>query len=406
MIYRCRIGRQDRWPPGLPCMSDSPLLVFSDDWGRHPSSCQHLIRHLLPRHSVTWVNTIGTRKPRLDLDTLRRAFGKLGQWLRPGRPATPAADGPRVLNPWMLPWFGSRLSRSINRWLMLRTLLPAIRAMPAPPVVITTIPLVADLIGHLPARRWVYYWVDDFTQWPGYDGETLRLLEADLVRKVDSVVAVSQNLVERAAQAGRRAGLLTHGIDLGFWRPTGPPAPPPILEGLPRPIILFWGLVDRRMDLRLLEALSAHPARRGSVVLVGPQADPDPALARLPGVVLTGSVPFETLPHLAAEASVLIMPYGDMPATRAMQPLKLKEYLATGRPAVVRDLPATREWGDCLDLASDPAGFADLTLRRAAEGIPPAQAAARVRLAGESWAGKALQLESFLAGDGPGGTTP
>ena len=41
-----------------------------------------------------------------------------------------------------------------------------------------------------------------------------------------------------------------------------------------------------------------------------------------------------------------------------MQPLKLKEYLATGRPAVVRDLPATRDWADCLDLACTPEEFA------------------------------------------------
>ena len=51
---------------------DAPLLVFSDDWGRHPSSCQHLVRHLLPRRRVTWVNTIGMRPPRLDLATAKR----------------------------------------------------------------------------------------------------------------------------------------------------------------------------------------------------------------------------------------------------------------------------------------------------------------------------------------------
>ena len=28
--------------------SDFSLLVFADDWGRHPSSCQHLVRELLP----------------------------------------------------------------------------------------------------------------------------------------------------------------------------------------------------------------------------------------------------------------------------------------------------------------------------------------------------------------------
>jgi hypothetical protein len=60
----------------------APLLVFSDDWGRHPSSCQHLISHLLPTRQVVWVNTIGTRPPRLDLATVKRGFEKLRQWVR------------------------------------------------------------------------------------------------------------------------------------------------------------------------------------------------------------------------------------------------------------------------------------------------------------------------------------
>ena len=41
-------------------MAETSFLVFADDWGRHPSSCQHLIRQLLARYPVLWVNTIGT----------------------------------------------------------------------------------------------------------------------------------------------------------------------------------------------------------------------------------------------------------------------------------------------------------------------------------------------------------
>ncbi len=50
----------------------------------------------------------------------------------------------------------------------------------------------------------------------------------------------------------------------------------------------------------------------------------------------------EELPALAQQASVLIMPYADLPVTRVMQPLKLKEYLATGRPVVAA--PLRRCW--------------------------------------------------------------
>ena len=58
------------------------LVVFSDDWGRHPSSCQHLIGRLVGRHDVLWVNTIGMRPPRLDRSTLSRGLEKLSQWGR------------------------------------------------------------------------------------------------------------------------------------------------------------------------------------------------------------------------------------------------------------------------------------------------------------------------------------
>ena len=48
-------------------MSPTSFIVFADDWGRHPSSCQHLFRRLIPRHRTYWVNTIGLRRPTFDL---------------------------------------------------------------------------------------------------------------------------------------------------------------------------------------------------------------------------------------------------------------------------------------------------------------------------------------------------
>jgi hypothetical protein len=90
------------------------------------------------------------------------------------------------------------------------------------------------------------------------------------------------------------------------------------------------------------------------------------------------------------------MPYADLPVTRAMQPLKLKEMLATGRPVVARDLPASRSWDDALDLARSPEGFRDAVLLRLHTGLPAGQALARRRLAAEGWPAKAAQLEQSL----------
>jgi glycosyltransferase involved in cell wall biosynthesis len=121
-------------------------------------------------------------------------------------------------------------------------------------------------------------------------------------------------------------------------------------------------------------------------------------LLALSGVALMNAQPLEALPALARQAAVLVMPYADLPVTRTMQPLKLKEYLATGKPCVVRDLPASREWADCLDLADSPAAFAAAVKRRLEDGVPESQRLARRRLAGESWDEKARQFERMIDG--------
>lgn len=380
-------------------MTRTPLLVFADDWGRHPSSCQHLIRQLLPTHAVVWVNTIGTRRPRFDLLTLRRIFGKLTQWLRPAAPGVDLPANLMVRNPRMWPSFASRFGRRLNQRLLCRQLLPVLRELSEPPIVVTTIPLVADLVGKLPVRRWIYYCVDDFGVWPGLDGTTLRTMEMELVRGVDILVAASAVLQQQLAAAGRDALLLTHGVDLPYWsQPTGPV--PPAVAQLKTPLIVFWGLIDRRLDLAVLHAL-AEAVPEATLVLAGPEDDPDPGLAQVPRLVRPGSLPFEQLPALAAAAAVLIMPYADLPVTRAMEPLKLKEYLATGRPVVVRDLPANRAWADALDLADSPAAFALAVRSRLAGKLPAGQNLARARLAQESWADKAALFTTYALNTDP-----
>jgi glycosyltransferase involved in cell wall biosynthesis len=108
----------------------------------------------------------------------------------------------------------------------------------------------------------------------------------------------------------------------------------------------------------------------------------------------------EQLPGLARLSSVLIMPYADLPVTRAMQPLKLKEYLATGLPCVVSDLPANRDWADCLDLAKSPQQFVAAVKRRLQECISDDQKHARRRLSQESWDEKARRLKQIIDGGG------
>jgi glycosyltransferase involved in cell wall biosynthesis len=268
--------------------------------------------------------------------------------------------------------------------------------MSHPRCAITTIPVVSDLVGLIPVDRWIYYCVDDLASWPALDGETLLQMERSLVRKVHGCVAVSEHLRDHIERRGRSSELLTHGVDLEFWRNAQGEADLDIsgdeAEG---PWIVFWGLIDERLDSEWLLAL-AEQMTQGTILLVGPVQRVDAELKRHPRIRLLGPLAYRDLPTLARQADVLVMPYRQMPATEAMQPLKMKEYLATGLPCVVSRLPATEEWSDCLDVVDSEESFAETVIDRAEKGVPGSQLAARVRLEHEDWNAKSEQFKRII----------
>ena len=393
-------------------------LVFSDDWGRHPSSCQHLTQFLLREENrLLWVNTIGTRPPRLDWITLKRGGEKLFSWfVRPKRQTNTALltdDSPRpeVFHPLMWPWFRHNHDRWLNRILLRRALKKILRNAEKPIIGITTLPIVADVMRTVPqVDRWVYYCVDDWSLWPGMDSKPLEQMEAELVAQANTIITAGKALQRRILQRmGRKSTLITHGVDLNFWRNEKRLPPDFVPETYPsdatHPIYMFWGLIDERMDLDMIRQLSNDISRDaeniqdcGTIAMIGPVASPavKEELLSIPYVEYWGLFPYAQLPQLAELADVLMMPYYDMKVTRQMQPLKLTEYLATGKPAVVRELPATEAWQDALDVVSTVEDFSRLVRLRAKTGLPETQRLARQRLEEETWEAKAILFEKTI----------
>lgn len=390
------------------------LIVFSDDWGRHPSSCQHLVRHLPTLFDdVTWVNTIGTRLPSLSRDDISKVFGKLKSWwqLRDSQDiADQAKHRPNVLNPRMYPGFRARWQRQWNaRWIS-----SAIHECLGPRqpdeqrVALTTIPVTADLLAvegnsfsTLDVDRWVYYCVDDFGVWPGLDADVMQSLERLQLQRVDRVVAASDALASRLQKIEPASApfVLTHGIDPDHWSAVPEQRVCPALALLPRPLFMFWGLLDRRLNTEWCQRLcESIDAKRGSFVCLGPQQNIDPVLTQLKSFHTLGPQPYDELPRFAHQADVLVMPYANLPVTQQMQPLKFKEYLASGKPVVATRLPSNAGFSTSCDLVEDVNKFVERCWLRAEFGATVTQLAHRDdALAEETWTHKADLLLGVIS---------
>ena len=137
------------------CVTRPPLLVFSDDWGRHPSSCQHLIRHLLPplRGRLGQHHRHAPAAARLGDGAARAGEGPALDAVEPAPSDEPLPPHLRVLSPRMWPWLRLAL-RPLAQPPAARPAVDAVIAScPATPIAVTTLPIIADLVGVLPVTR-------------------------------------------------------------------------------------------------------------------------------------------------------------------------------------------------------------------------------------------------------------
>ena len=133
-----------------------------------------------------------------------------------------------------------------------------------------------------------------------------------------------------------------------------------------------------------------------STLLVGTDTAPDPRL-RGDNVRFVGAVPYERLPEAMASFDVALLPYVRSELTRSINPLKLREYLASGRPIVATSLPEVARYAPEVRLA-DTAEETIAAVEAALAGPSDRRADRVALLAGETWDDRARTfLERWLA---------
>ena len=196
------------------------------------------------------------------------------------------------------------------------------------------------------------YHIDDeysfTTEPPPMDPQERRVIGA-----VNQVFAISPGLMERKGGINPHTMFMPEGVD---YRAYSTPVPEPKdLASIPHPRVGYTGTLKRQLDWPLLSAL-AHRHPEWSFVFVGPRAlDGEnaatlDAMARLPNVHLLGLKTVAELTAYPQHFDVCIMPYVVNGYTNNIYPLKLHEYLASGRPVVAAPIRSLQEFREMMAL--------------------------------------------------------
>jgi len=263
-------------------------------------------------------------------------------------------------------------------------------------------PSTEPYLGAVRPGARVYYAVDEATAFgtlPLEEQHRIRAAEERLVHAADVVLAISPRLYGRLSDLHPRTYLLASAADVDHFSPThlARVAGHPAVAALPAPRLGFVGQIDERIDQTLLVAL-ARARPDWQIVLAGrvKQGVDVSALSSYPNIHLLGHQPYELLPSVLREIDVCLAPYRLTPLTRACSPLKVYEYLATGRPVVATPVDALLGMSEEVALADTADRF-----RAAVESALRDPASGRQRrlafAADNSWDSRVDELERRLA---------
>jgi glycosyltransferase involved in cell wall biosynthesis len=223
-------------------------------------------------------------------------------------------------------------------------------------------PMALGFASHLRPRVTVYDVMDELAAFRGASPR-LALLERRLLKLADVVFTGGASLHEAKRHLHENVHLFPSSVDAEHFRAARVLKDRALSdphEGLARPRIGFFGVIDERMDLALLAGI-AELRPDWEIVMVGPVVKIDPlSLPANANIHWLGAKSYNELPQLLSCWDVGIMPFALNEATQFISPTKTPEFLAAGLPVVSTPVPdVVEDWGKdgCVEIATGPKAF-------------------------------------------------
>ena len=152
------------------------------------------------------------------------------------------------------------------------------------------------------------------------------------IKNADLVISTAPQL-QREWDPIKPSFLVANGVDYQHFN--SPQKIVADIRNLGKHLVGYFGAIERRIDYQILEAtFKANPD--WALVMAGPTQDEyiPSTIKEMPNVRFIGKYEYDVLPSLIYSVDVAMIPFKMEDASRSIYPLKLYEYMSTGKPIV------------------------------------------------------------------------
>lgn len=224
--------------------------------------------------------------------------------------------------------------------------------------------------------------IDDFTKFdPKHELYGYAKSQYPAVCKwADLIITTSKANKDKFSLTGKPCYIFGPAVDEIFF---ATPSELPHRGGVQPPRLGYVGWIMDRTDLDLI-AFLARSRPHWRISLVGPEYPEgivsNSGLVGVPNVEWRGSIPQDQVPAYLQELDVCLIPHRDNEYSRSMGPLKLYQYLASGRPVVSTNVAGLEDVRRHVFVANDYEDFVR-GVESSLETDTPARALQRIEFA-------------------------
>ena len=318
----------------------SPIVAFSHlRWNFVYQRPQHLLSRLAAKRRILFIEE-PVHQPGTDASW---EFDRPAENILVCRPHTPLAN----------PGFAD------EQLALLRDLLPDLLAKEGVSECVAWFytPMALPLADQVDARAIVFDCMDELSAFRNAPARHLER-EAELLRIADVVFTGGPSLYKAKKDRHPNVHCFPSSVDANHFAKARAQPEADDQARLGRPRLGFFGVIDERFDVPLLDTV-ARARPKWQFVLVGPVVKIDPAtLPRHPNVHYFGQRDYVQLPAFLAGWDVCLLPFARNEATRFISPTKTLEYMAAEKPIVSTPITDVAEpYGHIVHLGDTPDAF-------------------------------------------------
>jgi glycosyltransferase involved in cell wall biosynthesis len=382
-------------------LTNRSIICFGgeDWWYHHPHSKAHLMRKFARAgNKVIFVNSISMGLPGLaHKDLLPRIKRKLGSYSKLARQTE---DGITVVSPASLPFFGSATARRLNRQMIgaqIRKLAQS-RGL-TKPILWIAIPTAAEMIGAFDESAIIYQVSDKYdanTMDHATDPALIRKLHEQAIDRADLVFYSGRKLFDEATRGRDHSYLLEQGVDYERWSKVTTLSIAPEIDKIPHPRLGYFGAIEPWLVDQELIKRAARERPSWQWIFIGNRSR-GIEIEDLPNTHFLPPVQYEELPAYAAGFDVCVLPWETEQAfTSYGSAIKVREYLASGKPVVISPLPEYEPMGDVLRIARSRDEFLRLVEDALNENDESASAKRQAAVASGTWDARAEWVSGLI----------